>query len=106
MPFEPPQPGRLFHFKQGDFMSEGNGIDRVWRYKLVAESLGISTKTLQRLVEGDRVAEALKATIKRYIRMSDAEADVCALWVLLSWAIDKFSKAPRLAITSPTKGCG
>jgi hypothetical protein len=26
--------------------------------------------------------------------------------VLLSWAIDKFSKAPRLAITSPTKGCG
>jgi hypothetical protein len=57
-------------------------------------------------IEGDRVAEALKATIKRYIRMSDAEADVCALWVLLSWAIDKFSKAPRLAITSPTKGCG
>ena len=57
-------------------------------------------------VEGDRVAEALKATLKRYIRMSDAEADVCALWVLLSWAIDKFSKAPRLAITSPTKGCG
>jgi hypothetical protein len=57
-------------------------------------------------IEGDRVAEALKATIKRYIRLSDAEADVCALWVLLSWAIDKFSKAPRLAITSPTKGCG
>jgi hypothetical protein len=57
-------------------------------------------------IECDRVAEALKATIKRYIRMSDAEADVCALWVLLSWAIDKFSKAPRLAITSPTKGCG
>jgi putative DNA primase/helicase len=57
-------------------------------------------------VEGDRVAEALKATFKRYIRMSDAEAAVCALWVLLSWTIDKFSKAPRLAITSPTKGCG
>ena len=58
------------------------------------------------LIEGDRVAEALKATIKRYMRMSDAEADVCALWVILSWAIDKFCKAPRLAITSPTKGCG
>jgi hypothetical protein len=26
------------------------GIDRVWRYKPVADSLGISTKTLQRLV--------------------------------------------------------
>lgn len=57
-------------------------------------------------IEGDRVAEVLKATFKRYIRMSDAEAEVCALWVLFSWVIDKFSKAPRLAITSPTKGCG
>jgi hypothetical protein len=57
-------------------------------------------------IEGDRVAETLRATFKRYIRMSDPEADVCALWVLLSWLIDKFSKAPRLAITSPTKGCG
>jgi hypothetical protein len=57
-------------------------------------------------IEGDRVAETLVATLKRYIRMSDPEADVCALWVLLSWLIGKFSKAPRLAITSPTKGCG
>jgi putative DNA primase/helicase len=57
-------------------------------------------------IEGDRIASTLTATFKRYIRMSDAEADLCALWVLLSWSIDKFSKAPRLAITSPTKGCG
>jgi putative DNA primase/helicase len=57
-------------------------------------------------IEGDRIAEVLKATFKRYIRMSESEADVCALWVLLSWVIDRFSKAPRLAITSPTKGCG
>src|SRR5262249_36759080 len=57
-------------------------------------------------IEGDHVAEALKATFKRYIRMSEEEAEVCALWVLLSWTVDKFSKAPRLAITSPTKGCG
>jgi hypothetical protein len=57
-------------------------------------------------VEGDRIASALTATFKRYIRMSDAEADLCALWVPLSWSINKFSNAPRLAITSPTKGCG
>jgi len=37
-------------------MSEGNGIDRVWRYKPVAESLGISTKTLQRLVARGEIA--------------------------------------------------
>ena len=57
-------------------------------------------------VEGDCIASALTATFKRYIRMSDAEADLCALWVPLSWSINKFSNAPRLAITSPTKGCG
>jgi putative DNA primase/helicase len=57
-------------------------------------------------IEGDRVATALAATIKRFVRMTDAQADVCALWVLLSWTIDKFSIAPRLCITSPTKGCG
>jgi hypothetical protein len=37
-------------------MSEGSGIDRVWRDKSVAESLGISTKTLQRLVARGAIA--------------------------------------------------
>jgi hypothetical protein len=57
-------------------------------------------------MEGDHVASALGATFKRYIRMSDAQADLCALWVLLTWTLDKFSIAPRLCVTSPTKGCG
>ena len=57
-------------------------------------------------VEGDHVAEALRATIRRYAVLSDAAADAIALWILLSWAVDKFSIAPRLAVTSPTKGCG
>jgi putative DNA primase/helicase len=57
-------------------------------------------------IEGDRVASALSATFKRYVRMSDSQADVCALMVLLSWTIEKFSIAPRLCVTSPTKGCG
>jgi hypothetical protein len=30
-------------------------------------------------IDGDRVAEALRAALKRYIRLSDAESDVCAL---------------------------
>ena len=33
-----------------------NGIDRVWRYKPVAESLGVSTKTLSRLVRRGEIA--------------------------------------------------
>jgi len=57
-------------------------------------------------IEGDRIASALSATFKRYIRMSDAQANLCALWVLLTWTLDKFSIAPRLCVTSPTKGCG
>ena len=47
-------------------------------------------------IEGDRIASALSATFKRYVRMSDAQANLCALWVLLTWTLDKFSIAPRL----------
>ena len=36
-------------------MSEG-GIDRVWRYKPTADSLGISTRTLQRLIARGAIA--------------------------------------------------
>jgi len=57
-------------------------------------------------VDGDHVAEALRATIRRYAVLSDAAADAIALWILLSWVVDNFSIAPRLAVTSPTKGCG
>ena len=37
-------------------MNDGNGIDRVWRCKPIAQSLGISTKTLQRLVARGAIA--------------------------------------------------
>ena len=57
-------------------------------------------------IEGDRVASSLSIKFQKYVRMSQTQADVCAFWVLLSWTIDKFSHAPRLCITSPTKGCG
>jgi hypothetical protein len=49
-------PGGFFISGKGYFMSEGSGIDRVWRYKPTAESLGISTKTLQRLVARGEIA--------------------------------------------------
>jgi putative DNA primase/helicase len=57
-------------------------------------------------IEGDRAASSLSIAFQKYMRISRAQADVCAFWVLLSWTIDKFSHAPRLCITSPTKGCG
>jgi len=57
-------------------------------------------------IEGDRVATGLAAALKRYVVLSDTAADAVALWVLHTWLFDKFTIAPRLAITSPTKGCG
>jgi hypothetical protein len=57
-------------------------------------------------IEGDRIAETLVAAIKTYAVISDEQADTIALWVLQTWLIGKFTIAPRLAITSPTKGCG
>ena len=35
---------------QGVVIMDTNNIDRVWRYRPFADSLGISTKTLSRLV--------------------------------------------------------
>ena len=82
-------------------MENGNGDDGKGRPLELPEILPWPDE-----IEGDRVASALSATFKRYIRMSDAQADLCALWVLLTWTLDKFSIAPRLCATSPTKGCG
>ena len=57
-------------------------------------------------VEGDLVATALSASLKNYAVISEAAADAIALWVLHTWLVNKFTISPRLAVTSPTKGCG
>jgi putative DNA primase/helicase len=57
-------------------------------------------------VEGDHVASALAAGIKRYVVLSDTAADAIALWVLHTWLVNNFGISPRLGINSPTKGCG
>src|SRR5262249_40107054 len=41
-------------------------------------------------IDGDRVATALAASLKRYVVLPDAAADAVALWVLHTWLIDKF----------------
>jgi putative DNA primase/helicase len=57
-------------------------------------------------VDGDCIAETLVAIAKTYAVVSHAVADTFALWVLHSWLVTAFTISPRLAITSPTKGCG
>ena len=43
---------------------------------------------------------------QRYAVVPDAAADAVSLWALQTWLVNKFTISPRLAITSPTKGCG
>jgi hypothetical protein len=57
-------------------------------------------------VDGDRLATTLAAAIKTYVVLADAAADAIALWVLHTWTVNAFTMSPRLAVTSPTKGCG
>jgi Protein of unknown function (DUF3631) len=57
-------------------------------------------------VAGDQVAETLTAAVKTYAVLSDTTADAIALWVLHTWLVNEFTISPRLALTSPTKGCG
>ena len=57
-------------------------------------------------VDGDRLASTLAAAAKTYLVLSDIVADTIALWVMHTWAVNVFTMSPRLAIVSPTKGCG
>jgi putative DNA primase/helicase len=57
-------------------------------------------------VSGDLIATTLTMAIRRHVVLSDAAADTIALWILHTWSLGEFSISPRLAITSPTKGCG
>ena len=57
-------------------------------------------------VDGDQIATTLAAAAKTYAVLPDVAADAIALWVLHTWLVNNFNMSPRLAITSPTKGCG
>ena len=57
-------------------------------------------------VTGDYIAETLVAVVKTYAVLSDTAADAIALWTLHTWLVNEFTISPRLAVTSPTKGCG
>src|SRR5262245_2963511 len=57
-------------------------------------------------VSGDQIAETSAAAVKTYAVLPDAAADTLALWNLHTWLVNSFTISPRLAIVSPTKGCG
>src|SRR5262249_2234293 len=57
-------------------------------------------------VPGDYLAESLASAAKTYAVISDEVADTFALWVMHTWVVNTSTISPRLAIISPTKGCG
>jgi putative DNA primase/helicase len=57
-------------------------------------------------VEGARLLNDLAATIRRYVVMREHAADAIALWVVHTYLVRCFGVSPRLAISSPEKGCG
>jgi hypothetical protein len=57
-------------------------------------------------VNGDELATELIRTIGVYAVLRDEEADAIAFWILHPWMVNTFTCSPRLAVTSPTKGCG
>ncbi len=57
-------------------------------------------------VDGAKLLDDVAAIIGRHVVMSDHAADAAALWVLHTHLVQNFAVSPRLAITSPEKGCG
>lgn len=57
-------------------------------------------------VDGSTLAGALVAAVKSHVVLRDDQGDAIAFWILHTWCVNEFSVSPRLAVTSPTKGCG
>lgn len=56
--------------------------------------------------DGAEVLDAARAFIRRYVVLSDDQADAVALWAAHTWALDAADATPYLAITSPEKRSG
>ena len=57
-------------------------------------------------VNGAALLNELCTAIRRYIVLPEGGAEAMALWAVHTHAFDCFNISPRLAITSPEKGCG
>jgi hypothetical protein len=57
-------------------------------------------------VDGAVLLSEVTSAIRRYVVMPDGVAVIVALWVMHTYCFDCFMHSPRLAITSPEKGCG
>jgi hypothetical protein len=58
------------------------------------------------LVNGAELLDALSTSIRQHVVMPNHAADTVALWAVHTYLLDVFGITPRLAVTSPEKGCG
>jgi Protein of unknown function (DUF3631) len=57
-------------------------------------------------VDGVELLSDMTAVLRRHVALPDGTAETVAVWVLHTYCYDAFMISPRLAITSPEKGCG
>jgi Protein of unknown function (DUF3631) len=57
-------------------------------------------------VDGAALLDEISKAIGAHVVMPEASRDACALWVAHTFLLDCTMISPRLAITSPTRGCG
>ena len=57
-------------------------------------------------LEGAALLLEVTATIRQFVVMRDGAAEILALWIFHTHCFDCFMHSPRLAMTSPEKGCG
>jgi putative DNA primase/helicase len=57
-------------------------------------------------VDGAELLSDITAAIRRHVALPDGTAETVGMWVLHTYCYDAFMISPRLAITSPEKGCG
>src|SRR5262245_47197979 len=56
-------------------------------------------------VNGAELLDDICKAIQQYVVLPEGSADAMALWALHTHVFDCFNHSPRLAITSPEKGC-
>jgi putative DNA primase/helicase len=57
-------------------------------------------------VDGAALLSGITESIRKHVVLQPEAADAVALWCLFTHAFDAAQHSPRLAITSPEKGCG
>jgi putative DNA primase/helicase len=57
-------------------------------------------------VHGAALLDDLASAIRRHVVLPTHAADASALWIIHTYLVDMLDISPRLAITSPERGCG